>query len=281
MAARTWIQKFTQSSKKSATSPLPSSITATFKGTPVKSSSSRLADSESRHVVERELFFEIKDCTFRNVAGFVDKFFNLKGWRKEQEMMLKGVMIAHDGKKWKDFPVTPDEKPVWDWFRSLEDRFLPDAPHKLHTTKTANQFKDRKGQMDLFFQMPAKQAGPVFTDQLTRRYVHGFLLCASIMEQWIFDRSGPYSSGTFDTHEEPEKFARALVGYATMDHATMGLDTFIEREHGHHCVTLNDSSGRETSIRLGRPIVRQKAVVYRGTTCERPTKALEPLILTE
>jgi hypothetical protein len=170
--------------------------------------------------------------------------------------------------------------------------------------------------MDLFFQMPANKPGrtstykdvlvigehkksydksrfkedflqltryvrSVFTDQPTRRYVHGFLLCASIMELWIFDRSGPYSSGTFDIHEEPEKFARALVGYATMDHATMGLDTFIEREHGHHCVTLNDSSGRETSIRLGRPIVRQKAVVCRGTTCERPTKASEPLILTE
>lgn len=42
----------------------PLSITTTFKGTPVNSSSSRLADSESRHVVERELFFEIKDCTF-------------------------------------------------------------------------------------------------------------------------------------------------------------------------------------------------------------------------
>ena len=101
------------------------------------------------------------------------------------------------------------------------------------------------------------------------------------MELWIFDRSGPYSSGTFDIHEEPEKFARTLIGYATMDHATMGLDMFIEREHGHHCVTLNDSSGRETNIRLGRPIVRQKAVVCRGTICERPTKASEPLILTE
>jgi hypothetical protein len=29
----------------------------------------------------------------------------------------------------------------------------------------------------------------VFTDQPTRRYIHGFLLCASMMELWIFDRS--------------------------------------------------------------------------------------------
>ncbi|KAF3352309.1 hypothetical protein ACHAQF_008839 [Verticillium nonalfalfae] len=297
-----WEAVYTIIENISDITPPSSSIAATFKGTPVKSSSSRLADSETRHVIERELFFEIKDCTFRNVDGFMDRFFNPKGWPKEQKMMLKGVMTAHNGKRWTDFPVTPDEKPVWDWFRSLEDRFLSDAPHKLHTTKTANLFKERKGQMDLFFQFPAKKAGntptyrdvlvigehkksydksrfkedflqltryvrSVFTDQPTRRYVHAFLLCASMMELWIFDRSGPYSSGTFNIHVEPEKFASALVGYATMDGATMGLDTFVEREHGHHSVTLNDASGRETSIRLGRPIVRQKAVVCRGTTC--------------
>jgi len=280
----------------------PSSLAATFKGTPVKSSSSRLADTETRDIVERELFFEIKDCTFRNVDGFVDKFFNVESWNREQKAMLKGVMAAHNGKSWTEFPIVPDEKPVWVWFRSLEDRFLSDAPHKLHTTKTANHFKERKGQMDLFFQIPATQPGntptykdilvigehkksydksrfkedflqltryvrSVFTDQPTRRYVHAFLLCASMMELWIFDRSGPYSSGTFNIHDEPEKFARALVGYATMDDAAMGLDTFVARMHGHYCVTLSDASGGETSIRLGRPIVRQKAVVCRGTTC--------------
>ena len=81
----------------------------------------------------------------------MDKFFNLESWNTEQKAMLKGVMAAHNGKSWTEFPIVPDEKPVWVWFRSLEDRFLSDAPHKLHTTKTANYFKERKGQMDLFF----------------------------------------------------------------------------------------------------------------------------------
>ncbi|KJZ68666.1 hypothetical protein HIM_11938 [Hirsutella minnesotensis 3608] len=80
------------------------------------------------------------------------------------------------------------------------------------------------------------------------------------MELWVFDRSGPYSSGPFDIHEEPGKFARAFVGYATMDDDTMGLDTFIERKDGFRYVTLDDPSGRESRIRLTRPIVRQKAV---------------------
>jgi hypothetical protein len=200
-----------------ALTPPPSSIPPTFRGTPIKASSSRLADSEMRDIVEGELFEEIKHCTFRNVGGFWDKFFDPKSWRKEQNAMLKGILTVHDGKRWTDFPTVPDEKPVWDWLRSLEEHFLDGAPYKLHTTRTANQFQERKGQMDLFLQKPAIKAGnmfwykhvlvvgeqkksydtsrfkadllqltryvrSVFADQPTRRFVHAFSFCASKME---------------------------------------------------------------------------------------------------
>ncbi|KAI1119301.1 hypothetical protein F5Y14DRAFT_394911 [Nemania sp. NC0429] len=49
-----------------ALTPPPSSIASTFQKTPVKSSSSRLSDSETREIIERELFFKIRDCTFCN-----------------------------------------------------------------------------------------------------------------------------------------------------------------------------------------------------------------------
>ncbi|KAI0388249.1 hypothetical protein F5Y17DRAFT_251326 [Xylariaceae sp. FL0594] len=52
-----------------------------------------------------------------------------------------------------------------------------------------------------------------------------------------------------------------------MDNDAMGLDTFIEREGMHHYVTVSDIDSNETRIRLLRPIVRQKAIVCRGTTC--------------
>ncbi|KAJ3558137.1 hypothetical protein NPX13_g9777 [Xylaria arbuscula] len=142
--------------------PPPSSIAPTFQGTPVRSSSSRLSDSETRDIVERELFFEIKDCTFRDVGGFCDKFLNTKSWDERQKEMLESVMAEHDGNRWKSFPTIPTERPVWDWLRSLEDSALSGAPHMLHTTKTAHQFKERKGQMDLFFQMPAPEASGIF-----------------------------------------------------------------------------------------------------------------------
>ncbi|KAF4120787.1 Protein kinase domain [Geosmithia morbida] len=87
------------------------------------------------------------------------------------------------------------------------------------------------------------------------------------MELWVFDRSGAYSSGPFNIHEKPDQFAGALVGYATMDGDERGLDTFIERTDRNRHFVLNDPSGNILTIRLSRPIVRQKAIVCRGTTC--------------
>ncbi|KAF4506884.1 hypothetical protein G6O67_006921 [Ophiocordyceps sinensis] len=286
-----------------STPPLSRSIKPTFLGTPVKTSSSRLADSENYDIVEAELFQEIKNCTFRDVSGFYDKFFDSKNWHKKHQKMLKGIMTEHNGKKWTGFPSNPYEEPVWNWFRLLEESFLANAEYKLYTTRTAHQFKERKGQLDIFFhQKPApknstfeykhvlvvgeqkksydrgrfkkdllqitRYVRSVFAEQPTRRFVHAFTLCGSMMELWVFDRSGPYSSGPFDIHEEPDKFARAFVGYATMGETAMGLDTFIVKKHGHLSIKLHGLSDNEPSVRLGtKPIFRQKAIVCRGTTC--------------
>ncbi|KAK3946647.1 hypothetical protein QBC32DRAFT_248979, partial [Pseudoneurospora amorphoporcata] len=87
-------------------------VPSTFLGTPIKTSSNRLADSATREIVEQELFHEIKNCTFRGVGGFLDKFFDPESWRNEQKAMLEKIKTAHNGTKWTDFPATPDEKPV-------------------------------------------------------------------------------------------------------------------------------------------------------------------------
>ncbi|KAM4067554.1 kinase [Hirsutella rhossiliensis] len=228
----------------SSLTPPPSSIVPTYNGTPVKTSSSRLDDSETRDIVEGELFFEIKDCTFRNVGGFCDKFFDSKSWRKEQKEMLTRMMMAHDGKKWMDFPSTPDEKPVWTWLCALEERFLTDAPHKLYTTRTANQFKERKGQMDLFFQTTDRETNSTFTykDVLV-----------------VGEQKKSHDTSRFKA--DILQLARyALVGYATMSDDAMGLDAFIEREEGHRYATLEDVSGNETRVTLEELIVRQRAI---------------------
>lgn len=92
--------------------PPRSSFPTTSKGTPIKTSSNRLADSEKSKTIEHKVFHKIKDCTFCNVGGFCNKFFNPKGWSKEQKAMLERVISAHNRSRWIGFPAIPNEQPV-------------------------------------------------------------------------------------------------------------------------------------------------------------------------
>ncbi|KAK3175546.1 hypothetical protein K4F52_010179 [Lecanicillium sp. MT-2017a] len=282
--------------------PPPRSIVPTALGTPVRRSSSRLADSETRVIVERELFYEIRNCTHRGVPGFFEKHFDSTKWTKKQQKMLKSILANHDGTKWTGFPADPWEKQVWDWLVDLEAKALTGASYPLHTSKSATDFKTRKGQMDIFFQKPnraksgqfkykhvlvvgehklsprtadfkacllqlTRHVRSIFDDQPMRRFVHAFTIKGTTMELWIFDRSGAYSSGEFDVHREPEKFARALVAYATMDDEAMGLDKSIEWKNGHRYITVEGADGKDDRVELKELLVKQCAVVCRGTTC--------------
>lgn len=80
----------------------------------------------------------------------------------------------------------------------------------------------------------------VFAIQLTRRFVHGFTLLGSIMELWIFDRSGPYSSGVFDIHKEPEKSIRAIAGNTMMSDKELGLDTFTDLDEKYRSIMITE-----------------------------------------
>ena len=117
----------------------------------------------------------------------------------------------------------------------------------------------------------ARYIRDAFTAQPTRRFIQGFFLHDTTMELWVFDRSGPYSSGDIDIHEEPEKFIRAIARYAMMDDEELGLDTFTELDDkGRFIIISEDATGKENRMRLDRaPFVKQRAVVCRGTTCFR------------
>ncbi|KAF4580821.1 serine/threonine-protein kinase Sgk2 [Ophiocordyceps camponoti-floridani] len=81
------------------------------------------------------------------------------------------------------------------------------------------------------------------------------------MELFVFDRAGAYSSGKFSIHDEPDKFARAIVGYLTMTHEDMGIDTFIKRL-SEDVISLCDTAGKETKFTL-----EQLLSTSRRTTC--------------
>ncbi|OAA42147.1 serine/threonine-protein kinase Sgk2 [Metarhizium rileyi] len=269
--------------------------------TPLRSSSACIADSETSKTIEQELFYEIRDCIHRDVPGFFEKHFNPATWDKNQKSMLQRLLKHHHNGKWTDFPDQPWEKPVWKWLTGLEKDAMAGAPYKLYSVRTATEFAERKGQMDLLFrkshaknkdyrdvlvvgehkkthntgefkaliQQLSRHVRGIFADQPLRRFVHAFTICDSIMELWIYDRSGLYSSGEFDIHENPENLARALVAYATMNNDAMGLDTFVEQKNNRRYVVAKDAAGKEKRVEVAKKklLVRQRAIVCRGTTC--------------
>ncbi|XMA19891.1 hypothetical protein WAI453_012682 [Rhynchosporium graminicola] len=86
-----------------------------------------------------------------------------------------------------------------------------------------------------------------------------------MMRLWVFDRSGAYNSENFDIYKEPERFVRAIAGYALMTDAELGLNTFIKRDENGKYILAQD-----VRISLGdKPIASTKAIVCRGTTCYR------------
>ena len=194
---------------------------------------------------------------------------------------------------------------MWDWLSRFQDSHLSGSRGILYTTESTSDLTggEAQRQLDLFVKRRgiktsrkhdwkdvrvigelkqskwplkkillrlARYIRDAFTAQPTRRFIHGFFLHGTIMELWVFDRSGPYSSGEFDIHEEPEKFIRAIAGYAMMDEE-LGLDTFTELDDIGRFITISsDATGKENRMQLDEaPFVKQHAVVCRGTTCFR------------
>jgi len=121
-----------------------------------------------------------------------------------------------------------------------------------------------------FLQLATYMRG-IFAAQPTRRLVHGFLLFDTQMQLWVFDRSGAYSSDTFDILKQPDRFIRASTGYALMTEEELDLDTFTKRDREGLSVAVTDASTGETiSLKLeASPFVVHLAIVCRGTCCYR------------
>ena len=285
----------------------PTSIPPSFDGTPITISSSSFQGSEqTRRIIESAMFYEIKGCTFRDVDGFFEKYFEGRRWSRKSKAIYDAVKKQHRGGRWIDFPDPSDEDAMWVWLSSFQDKHFSDSCGILYTTESISDLigGEAQRQLDLFVKRRGAEASgkhdwkdvrvigelkksrwplkkillqlarymrDAFTAQPTRRFIHGFFLHGTIMELWVFDRSGPYSSGEFDIHEEPEKFVRAIAGYAMMDDEELGLDTFTELDDTGRFIAINtDATGKENRMQLDEaPFVKQRAVVCRGTTCFR------------
>ena len=286
----------------------PTSIPVSFDGTPITHSSASQQGSEQTHkLVEVRIFEEIKSCTYRNVEGFFSKYFEGKDWTEQTKEIYRTVQDRHTGGRWTDFPDPPVQNAVLEWLFRFQEEFLSDARGVYYTSESSKDLTgaEARRQLDIFIKRKSNVSGTahnwkdvqvlgehktsnskdfkplllqlgrymrdVFTAQPTRRFIHGFFLYGTTMELWVFDRSGPYSSGEFDIHKEPEQFIRAIAGYVMMSDEELGLDTFTERDGEDQFITITeDATGKERRLQLKSDLIAyQRAIVCRGTSCFR------------
>ncbi|RMZ78041.1 hypothetical protein DV736_g6695, partial [Chaetothyriales sp. CBS 134916] len=284
--------------------PSTSSRILSREDTPVTTSSALLQGSEqTRARVEELVLDKVRYCTYESVGGFHAKYFTGKNWSRQAEQVWRAAKKKHNGAQWTEFPVIPEQNDVLKWLFGLQKDLLGKARCAyFQSTLTYMTNAESKRRVDLI--VKAKGADTqhewkdvavigelkksnydwrgtllqlscyvrdLFAGQPTRRFVHAFVMYGAEMETWVFDRSGPYSAGRFNIHKEPERFIQALCGYVMMSDEELGLDTFINQQDGKMCVTLSESrGGKKWKLELDPdPIVHQRAIVCRGTTCYR------------
>ena len=287
------------------------SIPNSYLGTPFTRSTAAHQDStQIRSELEQPLLMELSGCTYDNTSDFEKKYFEEKEWSGQCSDIYKQLSEKYDGHALREFPTTLSENEVWKWVDSFQESYLKTSSSRYFRTKSKKEIEDGQGerQLDLLikrsdaasaevhsigdvlvvgeltsskksarwrpkFVQLATYMRDVFSAQPTRRFVHGFLLFATQMQLWVFDRSGAYSSTTFDILEDPERFIRAISGYALMNDEELGLDTFIQKDGKRTSVTIADATtGENRVLELeATPFTFQRSVASRGTTCYRTT----------
>jgi hypothetical protein len=115
----------------------------------------------------------------------------------------------------------------------------------------------------------------VFTSQPTRLFLHGFYIFGSIMELWIFDRSGLYSCETFDIHEKPDRLITTIAGYTMMSDDELGINTHIKNDELGKYILLkgDDETEAKKNYFEDQPIAFPQRIVSQRHTCY-PAKRL-------
>ncbi|KAM5499615.1 hypothetical protein McanMca71_006189 [Microsporum canis] len=285
----------------------PVNVPPTFDGTPVKStSSSQKGTEQTRRLVEERIFEEIRSCTFRGVDGFLTKYFEETDWSARLNAICQRVLDSASGAR---FPNPPVQNDVLKWWFQLQDDFLSDARSIYFSTASKADLigSEAERQVDLLLKARvqgdseeekhdwkdilvvgelkqssneiqtkdtllqlARYVREVFIAQPTRLFVHAFVVCGTKLEAWVFDRSGPYSSGVLDIYKDAKQCFQVILGYAMMSDEELGLDTFTTlNANGDRTITINSAGNTEEIVlRLhSTPLCSQYAIVCRGTSC--------------
>ncbi|KAL7815649.1 hypothetical protein V8C26DRAFT_435807 [Trichoderma gracile] len=251
----------------------------------------------------REAFKEIQECTYLNVEGFFEKFFEGKHWTEDAQRVYESLKEQHVNNMWTFLRASPSISEMMRWLDFLQDHILKVDHRQVWEVTLPNELTEGivGGRLDLCVKQKRKEQCPsknewedilvigqltaevgikkrlvqlacyarhLFDHQPTRRHLHAFTICGSRLEPWVFDRSGCYSPGAFNIHQQPERFIRVMVGYIKMSEDDLGLDTFIQQEGESRFIETVGPEGEKKKIYLSPAILDHRpTIVSRATSC--------------
>ncbi|OAA46118.1 serine/threonine-protein kinase Sgk2 [Metarhizium rileyi] len=114
-------------------------------------------------------------------------------------------------------------------------------------------------------------AHQVFASQPTRLFLHGFYIRGSLIELWIFDRSGLYCSRVFNVQKDFNQFLSVILSYQQMTDEDLGKLDMIKTDIDGSYIMIHSAempSARKIYLE-SEPVASRQDLVGTGTTCYR------------
>lgn len=248
---------------------------------------------------------ELSGCVFRHVKGFYAKYFENQPWSVAVEQAAHVVHPNSARALCRDFLELQSQDSFSAWLARLQSTFLAEGHIRHHFPSRQVNTSDVSLRAIVYLMVSSdrsKSSSPsltadarvfgdcsvdasdtglesvsrfcetarqVFQAQPTRRFLHGFQICGSTMELWVFDRSGAYSSEKLDLVERPDLLIRIMASYVMMSDEEVGFNSFIRHDGVGSYVAFGNADQDETE-RLyldDNPIAAPQYLIGPGTTC--------------
>lgn len=246
---------------------------------------------------------ELDGCIFRHVKGFYPKYFEEKSWSATAKRAAQKVQSAATSHLCSGIIEAPCQGSVSVWLARFQPTFLPKEQIQSHfRSRTSNLGNPMRtdiylGPLDqlksdststaanvrVFGEINSnhsstesedvlrfcESARQVFQDptQSTRRFLHGFQICGSMMELWVFDRSGAYSSDKLNIRQRPDLLIQTIASYMMMNDEEVGFNPFIQLDGLKRYIAFRGIDGNERFYLEEKPIATPQYIVGPGTTC--------------
>lgn len=240
--------------------------------------------------VDQNILDEINGCMHQAVDGFFEKYFENKSWSPSvercaqaatQELSLSSVLelllespsTSLGGRS--IFQSSTSKPPSESATQHASNLFLVPEDFAFignsgwADVQVVGHFrKDTEGDYLRGFLYLYENAREVLS-QSARLFLHGFYIYGSMVELWMFDRSGLYSCQPFDATVDPSRLMTIIAGYMWMSDRELGINTRIEKDESGKYIMLQGGDELQVSklYLVDEPIAFPRRIVSQATTC--------------